>query len=112
MSNIIKKRSTDGLLKAAKRLSKHNHNNFKNTMKISSRNDTASASRYFHIVETSTQQQVKIVENKRLHKVPGYVNLPPTEFMAWYITSTGAKRKSSNILLKYLKYKYGENIPA
>lgn len=112
MSNIIKKRSTDGLLKAAKRLTKQNPNNLKSTVKSSSRNTIASAGRNFHIVETSTQQQVKIVENKRLHKVPGYVDLPPAEFMAWYITSTGAKRKSSNILLKYLKHKYGENIPA
>lgn len=112
MSFIIKKRSADNLLKAAKRVIRQNPYDLKRSVKTSSPNAKASLSKSFTMVETSTQQKVKIVENKRSHQVPGYIDLSPTEFMAWYITSTGAKRKSSNILLKYLKYKYGENIPA
>lgn len=104
----IKKRSADNLLKAAKRLTKENPEGEKDNSLRIARIDNEN--RRLN-VDLSTQCEVKIVENKRSHEVPGYINLPPAEFMAWYITSTGAKRKSSNILLKYLKHKYGENIP-
>lgn len=31
--------------------------------------------------------------------------------MAWWMTSTGAKRKATNILLHYIKYRFHENVP-
>lgn len=55
--------------------------------------------------------QVAIRKNKRNRKVQDYVKLSPSEFMAWWMTSTGANRKSSNILLHYMKYKFNAKIP-
>lgn len=111
--SFVKKRTADGLLKAAKRLTKENPRDFQNAQETASRNDREFDSRNFQIIEQqkSRQRKVKIVENKRSHQIPEYIDLPPSHFMAWYITSTGAKRKASNMLLKYLKHKYGENIP-
>lgn len=54
---------------------------------------------------------VKINANKRNRDVPDYVKLSPHEFMSWWIASTGAKRKASNILLHYMKFKFGAEIP-
>lgn len=53
---------------------------------------------------------IRIVENKRSHKMPEYIKLSPCKFMSWWITSTGAKLKSSNMLLKYLKFKFDVDI--
>lgn len=52
------------------------------------------------------------MENKRSHETPLYVNLEPSEFMAWWITSTGCKRKASNILLHYYKLRFNLDIPS
>lgn len=43
--------------------------------------------------------------------MPDYVKLSPHEFMAWWIASTGAKRHASNILLHYMKFRFGAEIP-
>lgn len=53
-----------------------------------------------------SREVVGVNKNKRNRRVRDYVKLPPTEFMRWWITSTGAKRKASNVLLHYLKYKF------
>lgn len=53
---------------------------------------------------------VGVNKNKRNRRVRDYVKLPPSEFMAWWITSTGAKRKASNVLLHYMKYKFNVDI--
>lgn len=58
----------------------------------------------------SRNLEVRVSKNKRSHAVPDYVKLSPTEFMAWWITATGAKRKASNYLLHYLKYKFNVKI--
>lgn len=55
--------------------------------------------------------EVKINRNKRIHSVHEYVRFTPSDFMAWWITATGAKRKASNHLLHYMKYKFNANIP-
>lgn len=110
--SFIKKRSADNLLKAAKRITTNNSRSVESKNGTVSQNTIASenGSSQNHPPAVTTTRH-KIVENKRSHQIPGYVDLSPTEFMAWYITSTGAKRKSSNILLKYLKHRYGEDIP-
>lgn len=55
---------------------------------------------------------VGVNQNKRNRRVRDYVKLSPSEFMAWWVTSTGAKRKASNILMHYMKYKFKADIPA
>lgn len=54
---------------------------------------------------------VRVNNNKRNHSVPEYVKFFPAEFMAWWITSTNAKRKASNYLLHYLKFKLNAKVP-
>lgn len=63
------------------------------------------------IITVSRDVQVRISKNKRSHAVPEYVKFSPSDFMAWWITETGAKRKASNYLLHYLKYKFNVKIP-
>lgn len=89
----IKRRSTDNLLKAAKRLMNQNVSRFE-TPSISDDDD-----------------DVHVVENKRSHARPPYIDLSPSEFMAWWITTTGCKRKASNIFLHYFKFKFNLDIP-
>lgn len=93
----IKERSTDNLLKAAKRLMNQD---------ISQRNVRIKTT------PNDDDEDVRVVENKRSHETPLYVNLEPSEFMAWWITSTGCKRKASNILLHYYKLRFNLDIPS
>lgn len=58
----------------------------------------------------SQDLEVRICKNKRSHAVSEYVKFSPSEFMAWWITATGAKRKASNYLLHYLKFKFNAKI--
>lgn len=110
--SFVKKRSADSLLKAAKRMTRENtYPNRNENLSLNTR-DIETGNPEIEDQTLTTQGKVKVVENKRSHKKPGYIDLPAKEFMAWYITSTGAKRKASNLLLKYMKYKYGEDIPA
>lgn len=90
--SAVQKRSTSNLLRAAKRM-------------IENSNESS------HIVCLPSRQQVTIRKNKRNRKVRGYVKLSPPEFMAWWMTSTGANRKASNHLLHYMKYRFHANIP-
>lgn len=91
----IKQRSTDNLLKAAKRLM--NQDASQNSQNI------------LHTV--SDDEDIHVVENKRSREAPLYVDLSPSQFMSWWITSTGCKRKASNILLHYWKIKFNIDIP-
>lgn len=92
---VIKERSADSLLKEAKKLILQSK---KNTQIVSS---------------SSRNADVKINENKRNREnIRDYVKLSPREFMSWWITSTRAKRKASNILLHYMKFKFGADIPS
>lgn len=93
----IKDRSAGSLLKEAKKLIAGSQNKTQN-IALMHRNENA--------------EVVKISDNKRNRDVPGYVNLPPHEFMSWWIASTDAKRHSSNILLHYMKYHFGAEIPS
>lgn len=89
----IKDRSAGSLLKKAKKLI------------------AGSQKKSQNIGLTHQNTDLKINENKRNRDVPGYVKLPPHEFMSWWIASTGAKRHASNILLHYMKYHFGAEIP-
>lgn len=91
----VKVRSTDNLLKAAKRLINQD---------VSQRFDRISTT-------SDGDKTVRVVENKRSRETPSYVDLSPSEFMAWWITSTGCKRKAANILLHYYKLKFDLDIP-
>lgn len=86
----IKKRSTDNLLRTAK--------------KLIARGDIQE-------VQNDEQVTVRIVENRRNHEIPDYIELSPSEFMSWWITSTKAKKKACNILLTYMKIKFGLDLP-
>lgn len=91
---VIKERSAGSLLKEAKKLMVESK---QNTQTVSS---------------SSRNADVKINENKRNREIPDYVKLSPRELMSWWITSTGAKRKAANIVLHYMKFKFGADIPS
>lgn len=85
------RRSTRGLLRAAKKIR---------------REDTS------RVIRSPTSGvEIRIVSNFRSHKIPKYIEFSPSEFLAWWITSTGCKRKASNILLRYMKFKFNVDIP-
>lgn len=86
----IKVRSSDNLLKAAKRLMNQDI-----SQNVSDGNIT----------------DLNVVENKRSRETPPYVDMSPSHFMAWWITSTGCKRKAANIMLHYFKLKFDVDIP-
>lgn len=90
----IKERSSDNLLKAAKRVMHR---------EVSKRSQ---------LYMTSDDEDVHIVENKRSREPPLYIDLSPSQFLSWWITSTGCKRKASNILLHYFKIKFNLEIPS
>lgn len=107
--SYVKKRSADCLLKAAKRMTLEKPPISQNTRPISPRNQRTFETGNSQVV--SSQDEVRIVENMRSHETPEYVELSPPEFMAWWVTSTNAKRKASNMLLKYLKFRFDVDIP-
>lgn len=88
----VKKRSSRDLLRAAKRM-------------ISDSEEVPQIIR-----SRSRDLEIRISRYKRDRQTPDYVNLSPKEFMAWWITSTGAKLKASNILLHYIKHKFDVDI--
>lgn len=90
--SAVQKRSTSNLLRTAKKMIKHS-------------NESTQA------LCLPSRQQVTIRKNKRNRSVRDYVKLSPSEFMAWWMTSTGAQRKASNILLHYMKYRFHAVIP-
>lgn len=95
----IRKRSSDSLLKAAKKLI------------IENEGSSSSSSLGINNIPIPHQNiELRIVENQRSREIPEYVKLSPTEFMSMWITSTGAKRKASNMLLHYLRYKFDVDI--
>lgn len=75
--SYVKKRSSHNLLHAAKKM--------------------ISASE--EVINTSHNLKIRISKYKRERRIPDYVKLSAKEFMAWWITSTGAKLKASNMLL-------------
>lgn len=83
----VKKRSSDSLLKAAKRM-----------MRDETENELS-------LQFVRPDLDIKIIE------IADYVKMSPSDFMAWWMTTTGAKRKASNILLHYLRHKFGVDIP-
>lgn len=87
----VEKRSTHSLLRVAKNMIRQSEDNSR--------------------IRVSRELEVRISKNKRSHAVPEYVKLSPSEFMAWWITATKAKRKASNYLLHYLKFKFNAKIP-
>lgn len=108
--SFVKKRSADALLKAAKKMIKEQNKN------MTDDNDQHLPINENHEIRTTRMAQenstcdIRIIENKRNHQIPEYTKLSPSEFMSWWITSTGAKVKSSNILLKYMKVKFDLDI--
>lgn len=90
--STFQKRSASNLLRAAKNMI---------------RNSNATT----QIVCLPSREIVAVNKNKRSRRVRDYVKLSPSEFMAWWMTSTGANRKASNILMHYMKYKFKANIP-
>lgn len=88
----VQKRSARNLLRAARKLM-----NKKDTSKI--------------VRSLSQDVEIRIVKNFRSHEIPDYINLSTSEFLSWWITSTGCKRKASNILLRYMKFKYNVDMP-
>ncbi len=91
---VIKKRTASSLLKEAKKQIIDSEKTTQNVGPLPPKNT-----------------DVKINENKRNRGVPNYVKFTPSEFMSWWIASTGAKRKASNILLHYMKFKFNAQIP-
>ncbi len=85
-----KQRSTRGLLRAARKIMKEDVSK---------------------IVRSSTGVEIRVVRNFRSHAVPDYIEFSPSKFFAWWITSTGCKRKAANILLHYTKYKFNVDVP-
>lgn len=59
----------------------------------------------------SSGYEIRVNQNFRNHGVPEFVDMSPAEFLAWWISSTGCKRKASNILLRYIKYKFNVSVP-
>lgn len=98
MFRDVKKRSSDNLLKAAKRLI-----NKKPT----------SSNKNVEIVKSvvAFDKNIRVNNNKRVHEVRKFVELDPAKFMAWWITATGAKRKASNLILHYMKHRFDLKIP-
>lgn len=89
----VKKRSSRELLRAAKKM-------------ISDSDEVPQIIR-----SRSRDLKVRISKYKRDRQTPDYVKFSPTEFMAWWITSTKAKLKASNILLHYMQHKFDLDIP-
>lgn len=87
----VEKRSAHSLLRIAKNMIRQSQNTSR--------------------IMVSRDLQVRISKNQRSHAVPDYVDFSPPEFMKWWITTTGAKRKASNYLLHYFKFKFNVNIP-
>lgn len=63
------------------------------------------------ISSRSSDLEIRISKYKRDRQSPDYVKFSPKEFMAWWITSTGAKLKASNVLLHYMHHKFHLDIP-
>lgn len=110
--SFIKKRTADSLLKAAKKMSKDESSCSTPTTVTSVRKLNDKTQVIQSELQTGSTADVRVVENKRTHEIPEYVKLAPSEFMRWWITTTGAKLKASNLLLKYLKHKFDVDIPA
>lgn len=109
--SFVKKRKADSLLKAAKkRIKEQIADETEGEDRNSQKNESSEHRTVTTAQEGDTNCSVRIVENKRNHHIPDYINLSPSQFMSWWITSTGAKVKASNILLKYLKYKFDLDI--
>lgn len=89
--SAVQNRSTSNLLRAAKKMI---------------RNDESS-----QILSLSSGRKVAVNKNKRNRKVRDYVKLSPSDFMAWWMTSTGSNRKASNIILHYMKYRFNAKVP-
>lgn len=106
--SFVKKRSADTLQKAAKGMMKYNSTNDPSPVRISRNRNVCDDPQN---IQNEHEIEVRIVENKRVNKTPEYIKLSPSEFMNWWITATGANRKASNILLKYLKFKFDVDIP-
>lgn len=113
--SFVKKRTAGALLKAAKRMTKENNPDNESKIENSTSKQREKRDDGRSIITRKEHQRVgnsdvRIVENKRNHDVPEYIKLSPSEFMSYWITSTGAKRKASNMLLKYLKFKFDVDI--
>lgn len=106
--SFVKKRTAGALLKAAKKMTKDN--SIRSTpASIRHVNEEIQVTR--KELQNDSNADIRIVENKRIHEIPEYIKLTPSEFMSWWVTSTGAKLKASNMLLKYLRFKFGADIP-
>lgn len=91
----VKKRTSDSLLKAAKKMMRGETEN-ELSLPSSVREDLL---------------DIEIIENQRNREVADFVKMSPSDFMAWWITTTGAKRKASNMLLHYFRHKFDVDIP-
>ncbi len=91
--SYVKKRSSHSLLRAAKKMTRDNEEPLQ-LIKFPARD-----------------MVVRISKFKRDRQTPDYVKLSAKEFMSWWITSSGAKLKASNILLHYMKHKFDLDIP-
>ncbi len=100
MFREMKERSSDNLLKAAKRLI---------NKKPSSRKEVEHEKTRKLIPAPS--MNIKVNNNTRVREIRKFVEMSPAQFMSWWITSTGAKRKASNCILHYMKYKFNVKIP-
>lgn len=90
--SYVKKRSSHNLLHAAKKM-------------ISDSEELP------QVISTSHNLKIRISKYKRDRQIPDYVKLSAKEFMAWWITSTGAKLKASNLLLHFMKHKFDIDVP-
>lgn len=108
--SFVKKRSADALLKAAKKMIKEQNEDRTDGGDQHSPTDVNNGTQANQTTQQSAGCDIRIIENKRNHQIPDYTKLSPSEFMSWWITSTGAKVKASNVLLKYMKFKFDLDI--
>lgn len=100
MFRQVKERSSDNLLKAAKRIIHRKPSPLSAQAKIE-------AGKSLSIGKTN----IRVNNNKRNHEIHKFVEMTPAEFMSWWITTTGGKRKASNNILHYMKHKFNVKIP-